>query len=444
MKAVIIGAGGVGYHIAKSLYLTNDVIVIEKDEEACARVNELDVQVIKGNGANVVILTEVLEDTDLLVAVTGSDEVNIVSCMAAKLANKRKKPIKTIARVSNPDYIDKPVANREEVGIDVMICPELALASEVSDVLAIPSAINADVFAEGKVEMMEFVVPPKNALVGKMMKNINLPECCIVSALFRNDEVIIPHGNDTIEANDHIVVIGKPDSMKDIREMFGEVVGYRSKIMIIGGGVVGFYLAKLIGKSNADLKVIEKDKERCGYVSDSLPGILVLHGDGTDLNLLREEGAEEMDAVIAVTDSDEKNLLCALLAKQLGAKKVIARADRSEYLPLFEMVGVDSAVSPREATVNEALKLTMGTGIQAVSTIEGEKAEIIEYTTSKHSKIIEKPLKKVKFPDGAIISMVVHKGKTIVPRGDYMIEEGDRVVIFSLPSAIPEVEKLFE
>ena len=444
MKAVIIGAGGVGYHIAKSLYLTNDVIVIEENEEACARVNELDVQVIKGNGANVVILTEVLEDADLLVAVTGSDEVNIVSCMAAKLTNKRKKPIKTIARVSNPDYIDEPVANREEIGIDVMICPELALASEVADVLAIPSAIDADVFAEGKVEMMEFVVSPENALVGKRMKDINLPECCIVSALFRDNEVIIPHGDDTIEANDHMVVIGKPDSMKNIREMFGEVVGYRSKIMIIGGGVVGFYLAKLIEKTNSDLKIIEKDKERCGYVSDLLPHILVLHGDGTDLNLLREEGAEEMDVVIAVTDSDEKNLLCALLAKQLGAKKVISRADRSEYLSLFEMVGVDSAVSPRDATVNEALKLTMGTSIQAVSTIEGEKAEIIEYTASEHSKVVGKPLMNVKFPAGAIISMVVHKGKTIVPRGNYMVEEGDRVVIFSLPSAIPEVEKLFE
>jgi len=444
MKAVIIGAGGVGYHIAKSLYLTNDVVVIDQDEEACARVDELDVQVIRGNGANIVLLTEALEDVDLLVAVTGSDEVNIVSCMAAKLTNKRKGPIKTIARVTNPDYIDNPVANRSEIGIDIMICPELALASEVAGILSIPSAIGADVFAEGKVEMMEFVVRPENALVGKQMKQIELPDCCIVSALFRNIDVIIPHGEDVIKANDHIVVIGKPDAMTDIRGLFGEVIGYRSKILIIGGGVVGFYLAKLIGKSDADLKIIDRDKDRCEYAADSLPDVLVLHGDGTDVNLLKEEGVHEMDVVIAVTDSDEKNLLCALLAKQLGAKKVIARADRSEYVPLFEMVGVDSAVSPREATVNEALKLTMGPGIETVTTIEGEKAEIIEYTTSSHSKIVGKPLKNIKFPAGAIISMVVHNGRTIVPRGDYRIEKGDHVVIFSLPSAIQDVEKLFK
>ena len=444
MKAVIIGAGEVGYHIAKSLYLTNDVVIIDDDEEACQRADDLDVQVIQGNGANVSILSNVLKNADLLVAVTGNDEVNIVACMASKLIVEDTKPIKTIARVTNPDYIDKPVAKRMQIGIDTMICPELALASEVADVLSIPSAIDAEVFAEGKVEMMEFVVTPDNILVGKEMQDLQLSDCCIVSALFRNAEVIIPHGSDTIKANDHMVVIGKPDAMKNIRGVFGEVSGKRSKILIIGGGVVGFYLANLINKNDVNLKIIDNNRERCECVADDLPDVLVLHGDGTDVNLLKEEGVHEMDVVIAVTDSDEKNMLCALLSKQLGAKKVIARADRSEYVPLFEMVGVDSAISPREATVNEVLKLTMGTGIEALTTIEGEKADIIEYTALKKSKIVGKPLKKVKFPTGAIVSMVVHGDETIVPRGDYTIEEGDRVVVFSLPSAVKDVERMFK
>ncbi len=444
MKAIIIGAGEVGYHIAKSLYLTNDVVIIDDDEEACQRADDLDVQVIQGNGANVSILSNVLKNADLLVAVTGNDEVNIVACMASKLIVEDNKPIKTIARVTNPDYIDKPVAKRMQIGIDTMICPELALASEVADVLSIPSAIDAEVFAEGKVEMMEFVVTPDNILVGKEMQDLQLSDCCIVSALFRNAEVIIPHGSDTIKANDHMVVIGKPDTMKNIREVFGEVSGKRSKILIIGGGVVGFYLANLINKNDVNLKIIDNNRERCECVADTLPDVLVLHGDGTDVNLLKEEGVHEMDVVIAVTDSDEKNMLCALLSKQLGAKKVIARADRSEYVPLFEMVGVDSAISPREATVNEVLKLTMGTGIEALTTIEGEKADIIEYTALKKSKIVGKPLKKVKFPTGAIVSMVVHEDKTIVPRGDYTIKEGDRVVVFSLPSAVKDVERMFK
>jgi len=444
MKAIIIGAGEVGYHIAKSLYATNDVIVIEQDEEACKRVDELDGQVIPGNGANVSILSKFIKGTDILMAVTGSDEVNIVACMASKLIAGDKSKLKTLARVSNPDYIDKPIAKRVSIGIDVMICPELAMASEVAQILAIPSAIDAESFAEGKVEMMELVVSKGSYFANKMMKDLHLTDCCIISAIFRKDDVIIPHGEDSILENDHIVVIGQPSAMKDIRGLLGEVVGRRSKVMIIGGGIVGFYLAKLIGKSEADIKIIESRKTRCEEIADELSGVLVLNGDGTDINLLKDEGINEMDVVVSVTDSDEKNLLCSLIAKKLGVKKVIARSDRSDYISLFEMVGVDSAVSPRGATVNEVLKLTMGTGIEAITTIEGQKAEIIEYTASGKSKIVGKPLRDVKFPAGAIVSMIVHNGRTIVPRGSQVIQENDRVVVFSLPSSIEAVEKLFK
>lgn len=444
MKVVIIGAGEVGYHIAKALYQTNDVVVIDKNEEACERADELDVHVLHGNGANVSILNDILEGADLLVAVTGSDEVNIVACMGSKLIARDKDKLKTVAMVSNPDYIDKPVTKRPQIGIDIMICPELSLASEVARILAIPSAIDVEYFADGKVEMMEFVVPENHFFVNKHVQELHFANSCIVSALFRGSEVIIPHGNDIIKGNDRIVVIGKPASMIEVRDMFGEKVGKRSKVMIIGGGTVGFYLAKLVVKSEFDLKIIESDKERSMTIAEELPDVLVLNGDGTDIDLLKDEGISNMDVVISVTNSDEKNLLCSLLAKQLGVKKVIARSDRSDYVSLFEMVGVDSAVSPRQTTINEVLKLTFGQGIESIASIEGEKAEIIEYTTSKKSKIVGKPLKNVKFPSGAIVSMVVHKGNTVVPRGEYVIEVGDRVVVFSLQSANAEVEKFFK
>ncbi|MDY0387353.1 MAG: Trk system potassium transporter TrkA [Methanolobus sp.] len=444
MKIVIIGAGEVGYHIAKALYQTNDVVIIDKNEEACERADELDVHVLHGNGANVSILNDILEGADLLVAVTGSDEVNIVACMGSKLIAKDKDKLKTVAMVSNPDYIDKPVTKRPQIGIEVMICPELSLASEIARILAIPSAIDVEYFADGKVEMMEFVVPENHSFVNKHVQELHLANCCIVSALFRDSEVIIPHGDDIIKGNDRIVVIGKPDSMVEVRDMFGEKVGKRSKVMIIGGGIVGFYLAKLVAKSDFDLKIIESNKERSMVIAEELPDVLVLNGDGTDIDLLKNEGISNMDVVISVTNSDEKNLLCSLLAKQLGVKKVIARSDRSDYVSLFEMVGVDSAVSPRQTTINEVLKLTFGQGIESIASIEGEKAEIIEYTTSKKSKIVGKPLKNMKFPSGAIISMVVHKGNTVIPRGEYVIEGGDRVVVFSLQSANAEVEKFFK
>ncbi|MDQ1274731.1 MAG: trk/ktr system potassium uptake protein [Euryarchaeota archaeon] len=448
MKAVIIGAGEVGYHIAKALSPKNDVVIIEKNEEAAKRVDELDVLVIEGNGANAEILSKVLQNADLLVAVTGLDEVNIVACMTAKLITKNKngwKDTKTIARVSNPDYIDSPVTSRSQVGVDLMICPELALASEVADILSSPSAIDAEMFAEGKVKMTEFAISPGSKLVGKHMQDLGLADSCIVSAVFRENEIIIPHGDDLIKANDHMVVVGKPEAMEDLENVFGSEVAHRTRILLIGCGIVGLYLAKLIDREeNSDLRIIEQSKSRCIEVADILENALVLNGDGTDVSLLREENIEDMDVVVAITDSDEKNLLCALLAKQLGAKKVIARADRSDYLPLFEMVGIDMAVSPREATVNEVLKLTMGRGIQTLTTIEGERAEIIEYTASEKSKIVGKPLNKVKFPKGSLINMVVRGQETIIPRGDFIINEGDRVVIFSMASAASEVEKFFK
>ncbi len=447
MKVIIIGAGEVGYHIAKALSPKNDVVIVEKAEKASRRAEELDVLVIEGNGANAEILSKILPDTDLLVAVTGIDEVNIVACMTAKLITRSRsglKEIKTIARVSNPDYINSPVTSRAQVGVDLMICPELALASEVAEILSSPSAIDAEMFAEGKVRMTEFAISPESKLVGKQIQDLRLADCCIVSAVFREHEIIIPNGGDVIKANDHMVIVGKPEAMENLGSIFGSKVSRKNRILIIGCGMVGFYLARLIDREeNADLKIIEYSKGRCIEVAEMLERALILNGDGTDVNLLREENIEDMDVVIAVTDSDEKNLLCSLLAKQMGAKKVIARADRSDYLPLFEMVGIDMAVSPREATVNEVLKLTMGRGIQTLTTIEGEKAEIIEYTASERSKIVGKPLNKVKFPRGALINMVVRGKDTVVPRGDFVIENEDRVVIFSMASAMSEVEKFF-
>ncbi|MCS3923212.1 Trk system potassium transporter TrkA [Methanosalsum natronophilum] len=446
MKIVIVGAGEVGYHIAKALYLDNDVIVIDNDEDACERANGLDIQVIQNNGANASILTDILKNADLLVAVTGIDEVNIVACMASKIISREYKDNKliTIARVSNPDYIDQPVAKRESIGIDVMICPELTLASEVADVLSVPSAIDLQFFAEGKVEMLEFVVHKDNAMVNSKIKDIDFGDDCIVSAIFRDEDVLIPHGEDLVMENDRIVVIGKASSMDHIRSLFGETIHKRNKIMIIGGGSVGFYLANMIYESNFDIKIVEMDRERCDFVSDRLPDVLVLNSDGTDVELLEEENIADMDVVISVTDSDEKNLLCSLIAKQFGVKKVIARVDRPEYVSLFEMVGVDSAVSPRGSTIKEVFKFTMGTSMQAIATLEGEKAEVVEYTVTKRSRIEGKTLEKIPFPRGVIVSMVVRGELTIVPSGDFRVLDGDRLVMFSLQSDLDVLKHLFK
>ncbi|VVB96510.1 Trk system potassium uptake protein TrkA [uncultured archaeon] len=441
MRVIIVGAGEVGFHVAKTLCKNNDVFIIEKNEDACARAGHLDVQVIQGNGADVKLLKKAnIEKAELVVAVTGVDEINIVACMASKLLNSR---VKTVARVSNPDYINRPVSVRETVGMNAMVCPELSLASEINQILSIPEAMNVVDFVGGKVKMMEFKVGELNPLIGKKLYESDLPPCCIMSAIFRGSELMIPHGSDTIMKNDRVVLVGKPEAVEDTRKLFEENEKGNGKIAIVGGGKVGYYLINLLIQKKFKLTLIESDKKRSETLAQNLPNVLVLNGDGTDFVLMKEENIGSMDAVVAVTNSDEKNLLCSLLAKKLGAKKVIARADRPDYAELFEMVGIDVAISPIQAAVNEVLKFTMGIGIESLVTIEGEKGKIVELAANERSKIINKKLKDVTFPRGAIISAIVRGSEVIIPDGNQTIIADDKVVIFTLPDALQPVRELF-
>ncbi len=441
MRIIIIGAGEVGYHVAKMLCRDNDVIIIEKNEEVCNRARQLDVQVLQGNGADVKLLKKAnIEKAELIVAVTGLDEINIVACMASKILNDK---VKTIARVSNPDYIDRPVSVRETVGMNAMVCPELSLASEINQILSIPEAINVENFVGGKIKMMEFKVGEQNRLVGKKLSESNLPECCLMPAIFRGSQLMIPHGDDAILKDDRVVLVGKPEAIEGTRKLFEETKKNSGKIAVVGGGKVGYYLIKLLDKKNLKLTLMEINKKKCEELAQVLPHVLVINGDGTDVSLMKEENIGSMDAVIAVTDNDEKNLLCALLAKRLGARKVIARADRPDYADLFEIVGVDVAISPIQATVNEVMKFTMGIGIDSLVTIEGEKGRILELTAKQGSKILNKKLKDVHFPRGAIVSAIVRGNEVIIPGGSHTILPEDKVVIFTLPSALPDVEELF-
>lgn len=441
MRVIIIGAGDVGYNVAKTLCKENDVFIIEKSEEAYEKARFLDVQVIQGNGADIKLLGRAnIDKAELVVAVTGVDEINIVACMASKLLNDK---VKTIARVSNPDYIDRPISVREKVGMNAMICPELSLASEISQILSIPEAIDVEDFVSGQVKMMEFKVGGTNPLIGKKLAESDLPNCCIIAAVFRGDELMIPHGEDRIMENDRVVLVGKSNKMEETTYLFSDHEKSNGRIAVVGGGEVGYYLIKLLIKTKFNLTLIERDKKRSEFLAQELPGVLVLNGDGTDVNLMNEENIGALDALIAVTDSDEKNLLCSLMAKKLGTKKVIARTDRPDYAELFEMVGVDIALSPIQATVNEVLKFTMGTSIQSLVTVEGERGKFIELIAKQGSKIINKKLKDAKFPRGSIVSAIVRGKDVVIPGGEYMLLPGDKVVVFALPSALQEVEELF-
>lgn len=436
MRILITGAGEVGFLVASELYEDHDVTVIDKDIAACTRLSEMDVRVLQGNAANAQLLIEAgVKDADIVLAVTGNDEVNIITCIIAGHMGVKQ----TIARVSNPEYIDQPVKHRKQIGISYMICPELVMAEELARTLYFPSMLMNRQLAGGKVELIEFKVSKDMPLVGRV-EEAQLPDSCKVIAINRAGDISLPQKeSEGILPNDHVILICDSSAMNELRSILHEEASSH-KVLIVGGGMVGFYLASRLEKLGFDLKLIEIDAQRCRLIADGLSSTMILNGDGTDISLLKEEGAGDMDVVFAATGLDEKNLLSSLLARQLGAKKIISRVNKSAYIKLFELVGVDRAVSPGQVTGDAVLELAIG--VEEVITLSDERIELVDFAAKKGAKIIGKNIVK-ELPEDAIAGMVLRSGKPIVPTEDLRVEEGDSVLILAFHPAISKVKKLF-
>ena len=435
MRVLITGAGEVGFLIASELYADHDVTVIDRDPAACARLQDMDVKVLQGNSANARLLLQAgVKKADIVVAVTGNDEVNVITCIIASHLGVRQ----TIARVSNPEYIDQPVQDRKEIGISYMICPELAMAEEMARSLYFSSMLMNRDLAKGLVELIEFKVTPGMNILGPVEK-ISLPRNCNLIAINRAGEIFIPKKDDQIQLDDHLMLLCDSKALPDLRQMLHEAQT-SPKVMIVGGGMVGFYLANRLEKMNMDVKLIEQNAERCAEIADKLSGTMILNGDGSDLALLQEEGAGKMDVVFAVTGLDDKNLLCSLLVKQLGARKILSRVNRNVYIKLFEMVGVDRAVSPGQVTADAVLQRVIGG--EEVITLSDERMELVDFIARPGAKIIGKIVSK-ELPRDSLAGMVLRDGMPIVPADDFKVAAGDRVFVMSMPDVVSKVKKLF-
>lgn len=435
MHILITGAGEVGFLVANELYNEHDVTIIDKDPLACSRLQEMDVQVLQGNAANARVLVEAgVKKADIVLAVTGNDEVNIITCIIASHFGVKQ----TIARVSNPEYIDRPVQDRKEIGINYMICPELAMAEDLARTLYFPSMLMNRELAGGKVELVEFKVTNDMPLKGSIA-DLNLPENCKIVAINRAGDIFVPGKDEQIMEIDHLMLLCDSKALPNLKAWLHETSGAH-KAVIVGGGMVGFYLASRLENMGFDTKLIEMNADRCRDVADELSNTMILCGDGTDISLLRSEGAGDADVVFAVTGIDEKNLLCSLLARQLGAKKIISRVNRSVYIKLFEMVGVDRAVSPGQVTADVVLQRVIGG--EEVITLSDERMELIDFIAKDGSKIIGKVVSK-ELPKEAIVGMVLRDDKAIVPENGFKVEKGDRVFIMSMPQEVSKVKKLF-
>ena len=444
MRVIIIGAGKVGYKLAEKLSEEgHEVLVIEQNEDRRKILREnLDVLVSGGNGASPRVLSDAgITHTDLLISVTDQDEVNMLACMVAKRAGVTR----TVARVRSPEYVQKDQALfREWMGIDLLINPEMVTALEILQILKTPAALDVEEFAEGLVRLLEVKLRQDSPLANIPLKKLTLPANTLVVGILRQDNMIIPMGDDVLLPGDHVFFIGEHDAIVDFESQFTNKRSKVERVFIVGAGRVGRNLALLLEQSGISVKIIDKDEERCDTTACLLNKGIVLNGDGTDIDLMKQEGVGEADAIVCLTNDDKLNLLVALLAKRLGAKKSFVRVGRSEYASIMEQVGVDVALSPQFLTVGVILRFIRQGDVVSVMLFDGAKAEAMELIVPEGSKLAGKTLANINMPAHSLIGMVVRDGKALIPDGALALKAGDRAVIFTLPDNAQEVSALFQ
>lgn len=446
MRILILGAGDVGLHLAQQLAAENhDVVVIEQDRERARRVEDLiDAQVLEGNGASLTTLEQAgIQRTDLLLAVTSHDEVNLMACLSASQYEVPKR----IARVSKPDYYDHTgILPPERLGVDLMINPERECALETYQLLHSSAAAEFAQFENGLVQLIGVRVKEGAPVAGKRLLEIGKQAAdvhALVVAIGRKGETIIPRGSTRIHAGDQVFILGEAQHLPDVLPLAGYSRFDLRRVIVAGGSREAWYLARMLEEHKIQCTLIEARRQRALELSEELEKTLVFHGDATDLDLLEMEAIGDADGFVAYTGSDETNLLSCLLAKSLGARKVVSLIERFDYLPLVSRVGVDAAVSPRMSAVNAILTHVRRGSVLAVAALKGTRAEGIEFDVPPRFRHANRPLQEVRFPEGSLIGAVIRNEEVIIPRGNDEIRVGDRVIVFTLPETVSAVEELF-
>ncbi len=443
MEAIIIGAGKVGFSLAEMLSSEeHDVIVVDVDPERVDAVNEkLDVQVVIGNGASPKFLKSVnIGSADLVVALTNSDEVNMLACMFAKQSGATH----TVARVRNVEYAQDDILKaNKSLGIDLFINPEQVTANAITNYIEVPEAVSVSFFDKRKVLMIELRVPDGSPIDGRALKDLRSEKPFLITAILRKNQMIIPNGNELIRTGDSLFIIALSKDMPEVERSLGFARKKVEQVMILGGGRLGYYLANNLEPTDIDVRVVEKKISRCERLSELLDTTIILQGDASDIDLLQEEGVHDMDILVSSTEDDKLNVLTCLLASRLGAKKTIAQIRRSDYLPLIESVGIDVSVSPRLLTCEAIMRFIQKGNLISMGIVRTGSAEVFEvYVEEKHKHLVDKAIKDIKFPKGAIVASILRDGKIIIPRGNDVILSGDYLNLFVARDVIRKVAKM--
>lgn len=436
MNIIVIGCGKVGRTITQYLSDENHSVTVidEREDRIEEMINENDVQGVCGNG----LLCSTLEEADvhhtyLVIATTDSDEVNMLCCMTARKLGARH----SIARVRNPIYLQQSVFMRDELGFSMLINPEYQAAIEISRMLRFPSAINVESFAKGRVDLVEARIQYRSKLAGIPLSKI--PKLCdaqvLICAVERRDHVYIPNGDFVLREDDRIHVAASQRDMNTFFRNTGMFRGAPQTVMIIGGGRIAYYLAHQLSEMNIKLKIIEIDANRCEELAEHFPKADIIHGDGTNQNLLEEEGMLQSDAVVALTGIDEENIVIAMFAKMKGASKVITKVNRPNLVQILESIGTESVVSPKDITANTILQYvrakqnTKGNSVKTLYKLMGGRVEALEFVITQEQRGVGIPLRDLDLKEGILIAAIIRGNKVIFPNGNDAIHIGDSVLV---------------
>ena len=449
MRILIAGGGEVASHIASRLIREgSEIVIVEEDAARCSYLEEtFDAKIVRGSAVSVKTLHRAgLRDADMLIAVTSVDEVNLLACLIAQTDSNVKVKVARV-RTHEVDHWRR-ISKESGLNIDLIIHPESEAVSRILPVLPVPGVSDILDFADGRVKLFGMIIEPDHWAVGKTLIEIaraGAPRNLLVTMIFRGSEVIIPHGEERILAGDHIYVIARQQDLEEVFAFMGlqrqEKLG---RVFVLGGKQIGIQVAEELEKQKVSVKLFERNLERCEKISEILKDTTVVHGDGMDAGTLIEENIRGIGAYLALTNDDEDNLIASLLARRLGAKKVVALINRLNYLPMSQRLGINTSVSPRLATVDRILQFVRKGQVVSVTTFREEEAEAIEMVASPDSRYVGKKLMDVRLPRGVLVGAVARPGgEVIVPRGHSSIEAGDRVIFFALESVVPQLESAF-
>jgi trk/ktr system potassium uptake protein len=444
LRIVIVGAGEVGFHIAKKLSSENkDVVLVEINEERVRRVQQiLDVQVIHGKGSSPSVLRQAgLESAEIIIAVTDSDETNIVACLIAQAISKN---IIRVGRVRDSEYRGQSgLIDKSSLHIDLVISPEEEVSKTLSLLADTPGTSDVLEFANGRVKLIGIKLDAGNPMAGKRLMDMAFKEGekILIAAIYRQENVIVPRGDTRVKEGDTLFLVTLPGTVRQVLKRFGKQDEHTKRVLVSGGGRMGECVARRLSSRGIGTKIIEGNRYRCEQLAEALDKVVVLHGEGTDQRLLSEEGVKDVDMFISAAEDEEENVLTALLAKRLGAKRVVSLVDTTEYIPLASTIGVDVVLSPMLAAVSTILQFVRQGKVLSVSTLREDLVEAIEFIAMETSEIVGKPLRKLSMPKGALVGSIVRDEEVIIPHGDTIIQAGDRVILFARPDVIPRMEK---